>query len=941
MTELFLKVVNMSISASWLILAVMIFRFTLKKAPKWINVLMWGIVAVRLICPISIESVMSLIPRTEVIPPNIMLEIPPTIDSNIPIVDNSVNNIISDSNTPAIGDSVNPLQITFAVLATIWIVGVGLLILYTLISYWRLYRQVRGSICLKENIFQSKMVGSPFVLGLIQPKIYLPCKMEKESLDYVIAHEQAHIHRRDHWWKPFGFLLLTVYWFNPLMWIAYILLCRDIELACDEKVINTLGKEKKADYSQALLSCSINQRMIAACPLAFGEVGVKERVKFVLNYKKPAFWVIVLSVITCIIIGVCFLTNPKDSKPIMKSDVIVTCDKDGNETWIENPTVFGTNILRNQIRKIFFLDKLDNAPTDAIDISEEQNKSVLMWVVKENALYNMYIAGKGGIVAPTNSISLFAKYKKLISIDFGNCFDTSQVMDMRFMFEDTSLLSNVDVSGWNTFSVVDMSYMFRGCRTLKRFCANEFDTSNVRNMGSMFLNCSSLISVEISNWNTSSVRDMSFMFDNCMLLKEIDVSDWNTSNVCDMKSMFRHCKALKNIDIRNWNTSNVADMSSMFSECTSLASLEIGNWNTSSVTNMNSMFENCDSLTGVKTSGWNTEKVTNMYRMFRNCNLLADTEVNNWNTSKVTDMRSMFERCIGLTNHPQIPVPEGAKTTMIYYGTEWRIEDVNNPNITYDIEKIEVVTDNGVTESNTWIAGKGTSMKFTVNGDVSKFKFVDIDTHVLYRQFYTIEDDGATICVQPNYLDDESNVGEHTLRVKYEDGEAKITFYIELEKLPPFEGYYKYSTEEEGWNDLSKKEQIEKCHIPQNVLDSMTDEQVIHAVADYPWIEQELPFVKYDFGFPVYAFLYKGRLCDAFQDLLSRDSGRESAIAYIEEKYIRNRADLDLTTKDKCKKLEAFLYVVRYNEIWKQQFTEEEKAIITEAGSIFDTRVTY
>ena len=310
MNELFLKIINMSISASWLVLAVLLLRFVLKKAPKWVNVLLWGIVAVRLAFPFSIESALSLIPSAETIPPNIGMNTTPTINSGINAINNAVNPIISQSNTPMAGASVNPLQITIGIFEYIWIFGMIALALYTAISYWRLHRKVDTAVRYKDNIFQSENVKSPFVLGIIKPRIYLPFNMNGQDLEHVVAHEQAHIHRKDHWWKPLGFLLLTIHWFNPLMWLAYVLLCRDIELACDEKVIKELGNEQRADYMQALVACSVNRRMIAACPLAFGEVGVKERVKSVMNYKKPAFWVIILAVIACVIVAVCFLTNP-------------------------------------------------------------------------------------------------------------------------------------------------------------------------------------------------------------------------------------------------------------------------------------------------------------------------------------------------------------------------------------------------------------------------------------------------------------------------------------------------------------------------------------------------------------------------------------------------------------------------------------------------------
>ena len=311
MNELFLKIINMSISASWLVLAVLILRFVLKKAPKWINVLLWGIVAIRLICPFSFESTLSLIPSAETIPLNIGMDTTPTINSGISAINNAVNPIISQSNTPMAGSSVNLLQITIGIYEYIWIFGMIALALYTAISYWRLRRKVDTAVRYKDNIFQSENVSFPFVLGIIKPRIYLPFKMNGQYLEYVVAHEQAHICRKDHWWKPLGFLLLMIHWFNPLMWLAYVLLCRDIELACDERVIKELGNEQRGDYTQALVACSVNRRMIAACPLAFGEVSVKERVKSVMNYKKPAFWVIIISVIVCVGVAVCFLTNPK------------------------------------------------------------------------------------------------------------------------------------------------------------------------------------------------------------------------------------------------------------------------------------------------------------------------------------------------------------------------------------------------------------------------------------------------------------------------------------------------------------------------------------------------------------------------------------------------------------------------------------------------------
>ena len=306
----FLRLTNMSISASWLVLAILVLRLVLKKAPKWVNVLLWGIVAVRLICPFTIESALSLIPSTQTIPMNIEMAAKPAIDSGVPVVNSVVNPMIAASFTPNPAASANPLQIWIPLAAVIWTFGMLLMLLYTALSYWRLNRRIDTAVLYRDNIFQSENVSSPFVLGIIMPKIYLPFHMNEQDLQYVVAHEQAHILRKDHWWKPLGFLLLTIYWFNPLMWLAYVMLCRDIELACDEKVIKELNSEQRADYTQALVDCSVNRRMIAACPLAFGEVGVKDRVKSVMNYRKPAFWIIIIAIVICIVVAVCFLTDP-------------------------------------------------------------------------------------------------------------------------------------------------------------------------------------------------------------------------------------------------------------------------------------------------------------------------------------------------------------------------------------------------------------------------------------------------------------------------------------------------------------------------------------------------------------------------------------------------------------------------------------------------------
>ena len=395
MNELFLKIINMSISASWLVLAVLILRFVLKKAPKWVNVLLWGIVAVRLICPFSFESALSLIPSAETFPDQVISGPSFDVQTGIVPVDNRINDYLGDRYFEGVTVPTNNGNNVMTILTIVWIIGILLLVTYTIISYQRLNRKIDTAVRYKDNIFQSENVNSPFVLGIINPRIYLPFKMNGQDLEHVVAHEQAHIRRKDHWWKPLGFLLLTIHWFNPLMWLAYVLLCRDIELACDEKVIKELGNEQRADYTQALVACSVNRRMIAACPLAFGEVGVKERVKSVMNYKKPAFWIVILAVIACVVVAVCFLTNP-----IMIGDHFVLTDTDGPantnklsydiqlgngamsgeiyvEQWIDGTCVKSSPVVMTQYVdsiEIIMRDRREDGTSTGTDIQIETNQ---------------------------------------------------------------------------------------------------------------------------------------------------------------------------------------------------------------------------------------------------------------------------------------------------------------------------------------------------------------------------------------------------------------------------------------------------------------------------------------------------------------------------------------------------------------------------------------
>lgn len=311
MAAVFLKLLNLSISASWLVLAVLALRLISKRSPKWMNVLLWGIVALRLVLPFSIESALSLIPSAETLSPEVVRFDPaPTITSGVEFIDNAVNPSLSESFAAAPLASVNPLYVWTEIAGWVWLIGLGAMLLYALASYLRLRRRVSVSLPIQDNIYLCDAISSPFILGVVKPHIYLPSGLDEVQRQNVLSHERAHLARCDHWWKPLGFALLAVYWFNPVLWLAYTLLCRDIELACDERVIRTMDESAVKTYSTVLLACSMPRKAVITCPLAFGEVGVKERVKNALHYKKPAFWVVAASVAVCVVVAVCFLTSP-------------------------------------------------------------------------------------------------------------------------------------------------------------------------------------------------------------------------------------------------------------------------------------------------------------------------------------------------------------------------------------------------------------------------------------------------------------------------------------------------------------------------------------------------------------------------------------------------------------------------------------------------------
>lgn len=313
MEGIFVKLLNMSISASVLILIAVLLRALLKRSPKWIHCLLWGLVAVRLVCPLSFESSFSLAPRADFVEAklgvqredgrymNSATDVSKVLNDEL---DNAQNkNLANKGNADRQGD--------WKKISWTWFTGVVLLLGYAAISYLRFRKKVQASVRLRDGIYVCDNIRTPFILGVIRPMIYLPSDMDEVQTDNVIAHERAHLSRLDQVWKPLGYCLFTVYWFNPLCWLAYVLFCRDMELACDEKVIRDMDVEDKKVYSRVLLSFSDPSHRIAAGPLAFGEIGVKKRIQSVLNYRKPAFWMVGLAILALVVTSLCFLTNPK------------------------------------------------------------------------------------------------------------------------------------------------------------------------------------------------------------------------------------------------------------------------------------------------------------------------------------------------------------------------------------------------------------------------------------------------------------------------------------------------------------------------------------------------------------------------------------------------------------------------------------------------------
>lgn len=308
MTELFIRLLNMSLTAVYLILAILLVRAVAGKIPRKYICLLWALAGIRLTIPFEFESLTSLIPSGRIVTSSIMTDQTPEINSGITVVDKAVNTALTGS-APDMAMSANPMQIYMGILALLWIVGVAFMALLCFISYERLNYKLINAKRLQGRIYQSGEIDTPFVLGFFRPKIYVPASMG-ESDKFVIAHEEAHIKRLDNLTKPLAYFILMLHWFNPLVWAAFILYCRDVELACDENVVKNMTVDERKEYSNALLNCSVKQSAFSICPLAFGEIGVKDRIYNVLHFSRPTKKILAITMVIVFFVVICLMSSP-------------------------------------------------------------------------------------------------------------------------------------------------------------------------------------------------------------------------------------------------------------------------------------------------------------------------------------------------------------------------------------------------------------------------------------------------------------------------------------------------------------------------------------------------------------------------------------------------------------------------------------------------------
>lgn len=441
MGALFLKLLNMSIGAVWLILVVVILRLVLKKAPRWISCALWGLVAFRLVCPISLESGLSLIPSGEVLSLPAMDGESLQVHTGFGILDSTINEYLGNHYYEGSALSSGSSHTVLTLLGVLWLLGTAALTLYSFISFLRLKKRVSTSIPLGENMWICDCITTPFILGVTKPRIYLPSDMTKEQRVHVLIHEKSHLKRQDHLWKPLGFLLLTVYWFNPVIWLAYVLLCRDIEIACDERVIKDYSMDDRKAYSKALLSLSAPRRMVSACPLAFGEIGVKKRIRSVLNFKKPAFWMIIVAVIACIGAAVCFLTNPVSKSEPEGSVTLRATVLEISDGYLLVEPVEGSPELSSTNRISLMIQNMPPSPEPQVgDVVEIQYDGAIM------ESYPAQLGQVYGIRVVEDKGAMMYDRIPMVMVDGKLFYDTGETIITKCGTYDGEITSSVDGS---------------------------------------------------------------------------------------------------------------------------------------------------------------------------------------------------------------------------------------------------------------------------------------------------------------------------------------------------------------------------------------------------------------------------------------------------------------------------------------------------------------
>lgn len=458
MDKLFLQIINMSITSSYVILFVLILRFFLKKAPKAFSYGLWAIVFFRLVFPFSFESIFSLISiNTKTIPKEIIYSQSPQINSGIVAIDRAVNNYLP---SPTLAASVNPMQVWIFLGQIIWLLGIGVLIIYTIYTTIRLSKRLKSAKPLYDNVLEAGNIKTPFVFGLVNPKIYLPNGLSQTEMPYIIKHEETHIKRYDHILKFLGFLIVTIHWFNPLVWLSFFLMSKDMELSCDEKVIKEMGTKVKKDYSNSLLSLSTGKRIIGGSPLAFGENNTKGRIKNILNYKKSGFWMTIVGIIVVVVAAVGLLSNPKGKAINSSESLDKMAVEDYAKEFIDQQIAMfkgldeawpGFEIIDSKITKLEKLETFSNVLSSPIEVwslefrlKPDDITKVAMaggmqeedgWITEDTSMGKPYLAFSN---EDNNMKYLGSFYPQ----EFG--FDTlaKQEISLRIMLENKGLLPN-------------------------------------------------------------------------------------------------------------------------------------------------------------------------------------------------------------------------------------------------------------------------------------------------------------------------------------------------------------------------------------------------------------------------------------------------------------------------------------------------------------------